>query len=99
MFGVRGAAVGPRDGEELALLTDQFARINTLAVLPDGHLVSGAVFKTIRLWDPGTENELARLEVDTFIQCLAVLIAIEGNSLRLVAGDPLGRLHWMEILD
>ncbi len=48
--------------------------VNPLAVLPDGRLASGSRDKTIRLWDPMTGAETARLEGHTsWINALAVL--------------------------
>jgi len=63
-------------------------------VLPDGRLASGSYDNTIRLWDVAVQREISRLEVDAPVHCLAVL-----PSNHLVAGDELGRLHWLEIVD
>jgi hypothetical protein len=49
---------------------------------------------TIRLWDTATRAEIARLEVDAPVTCLAAL-----TGRRLVAGDQLGRLHWLEVVE
>ena len=49
---------------------------------------------TIRLWDVKTGVETARLETDAPILCLAP--PPPGG---LVAGDSIGRLHWLEIVD
>jgi len=46
------------------------------------------------MWDPSTGAEIARLETDAPINCVTVLPA--G---RLIAGDNLGRLHWLEVVD
>ncbi len=56
-------------------------------------MASGSWDNTIRLWDPTTGAETARLEVDAGIIGLAAL-----SDGRLVAGDSLGRLHWLEIV-
>jgi WD40 repeat protein len=64
-----------------------------LAVLPDSRLVSGGHDRTIRLWDPALRAETARLEVDGVVTRLAAL-----PDCRLVAGDALGRLHWLVIV-
>jgi WD40 repeat protein len=65
-----------------------------LCVLPDGRLASGSGDHTIRLWDTDTQRDITRLEVDGRISCVAAL----PNG-HLVAGDALGRLHWLEIVD
>jgi WD40 repeat protein len=61
--------------------------------MPDGRLVSGADDKTIRVWDLSTLREITRLEVDAAVPCLSVLP--DG---RLVAGDQMGRLHWLKFV-
>jgi WD40 repeat protein len=83
-----------RSGAETARLQGHGGVIAALAVLPDGRLASGGYDRTIRLWDVVSGQELARLEADTNIRCLLSLP--DG---RLIAGDMLGRLHWLEIVD
>ncbi|MCB9946457.1 MAG: hypothetical protein H6842_01365 [Rhodospirillaceae bacterium] len=53
----------------------------------------------MRLWDPATGQELCRLELDAAVDCLAVLPATDDTGWRLIAGDAMGRLHWLEVLD
>ena len=63
-------------------------------MLPSGGLASGSSDNTIRLWETSSGKELARLEVDSAVHCLAALP--DGH---LVAGDAIGRLHWLKIAD
>jgi WD40 repeat protein len=65
-----------------------------LAVLPDGRLASGSSDNTVRIWDVKSGAEITRLEVDGGVRCLVAL-----QNARVVAGDALGRLNWLEILD
>ncbi len=79
---------------ETARLKGHSGSVAALCVLPDGRLASGSYDNTIRLWDVTAGAETARLEIDAPIPCIAAL-----PSGRLVAGDSLGRLHWLEIVD
>jgi WD40 repeat protein len=65
-----------------------------LCVRPDARLASGSLDHTIRLWDVRSGAETASLETDTPINSLTALPAA-----RLVAGDAIGRLHWLEVVD
>lgn len=82
-----------RRGAETACLVGHARGVGALAVLPDGRLASGSDDATVRLWDPGTGRETARLELDGPVTALC---ALADSS--LVAGDRLGRLHWLEVL-
>jgi WD40 repeat protein len=73
----------------------------------DGRLASGSYDGTIRLWDPGSVSgagprsgkEIARLEVDAGVLSLCALPALDGKGCHLVAGDLIGRVHWLEIVE
>jgi WD40 repeat protein len=81
-------------GAETARLEGHSGWVNALCLLPDGRLASGSYDHTIRLWNVAARCELSRLEVDAAVPCLA---ALPGPH--LVAGDALGRLHWLDIVD
>jgi WD40 repeat protein len=84
----------PKAGVETARLEGHSLGVTALCVLPDGRLASGAGDNTIRLWDLTTGAETARLEIDAPVICLITL-----SAARFVAGDALGRLHWLEVVD
>jgi hypothetical protein len=83
-----------KTGVETARLEGHTSVVVALCALVDGRLASGSWDNTIRLWDAKTGTETARLETDAPILCLA--LAPSGG---LVAGDSIGRLHWLEIVD
>ena len=68
--------------------------VYALCLLPDGRLASGSYDKMIRLWDVAAAAETARLDLDA----PASVIAAPRPNL-IVAGDSIGRIHWLEIAD
>jgi WD40 repeat protein len=81
-------------GAETAHLEGHSEWVTALCVLLDGGLASAAYDKTFRLWDTVTRNHITCLEIDAWIKCAATL-----PNRCLVAGDDLGRLHRLEIID
>jgi WD40 repeat protein len=81
-------------GAETARLEGHADTVTALCSLSDGRLASGSDDRTIRVWSAESAAETARLEIDAPV---AALVAIAPN--RLVAGDKLGLLHWLEIVD
>jgi WD40 repeat protein len=84
----------PAQGTETARLEGHHGWVRAMAVLPNGRLTSGGDDRTVRLWDIARGVETARLEVDGAVTCL---IALPDG--RLVAGDVVGRLHWLVIVE
>jgi WD40 repeat protein len=84
-----------RNGTEVGRLVGHQGAIRGLLDLHDGRLASAGDDKTIRVWDLTTRTEVARFEVDASVLSLAELDA--GRL--IVAGDEMGRLHWLEIAE
>jgi WD40 repeat protein len=82
-----------KTGAATVRLEGHTAEVTALCVLSNGRLASGSYDNTIRLWDLKIGAETARLEIDAAVGCLITLAAC------FVAGDALGRLHWLELVD
>ena len=82
-----------KSGAETGRLEGHTSSVQAMVLLPDGRLASASWDRTIRLWNIASSKEIVRLEVDAPVFCLAALP--DG---RLVAGDQIGRLHWLEIV-
>ena len=63
--------------------------------LPDGRRALSASWdNTLKLWDIKTGAQVARFTCDAIATCCAVI-----DAHRLVGGDRLGRLHWLELVE
>jgi len=81
---------------ETATLDTHSSWVTALCMQSDARLVSGSTDNVIRLWDMTARQarEMTRLEVDAPVRCLAAL-----SDGRVVAGDALGRLHWLKVVE
>jgi WD40 repeat protein len=85
----------PVTGTETACIeADSRSKITAMCVLPDGRLATGSWDNVIQLWDTATGREITRLDVEAPVVCITAL-----SAARIVAGDWVGRLHWLEIVD
>ena len=79
-----------RDGDEVSTIFDHTSRINTVATLRDGRILSGGADGLIRIWDP--ENPSA--EPVVFIAHIGQVLAIaELPDGRIASGDNHEELH------
>jgi WD40 repeat protein len=79
-------------GAETARLEGHTSAVAALCLLPDGRLASYSDDRTIRLWDVGKGSEITRLELDAPV---GAIVSPQPNL--ILAGDGVGRLHWLEV--
>jgi WD40 repeat protein len=70
-------------------------RVHALASIGGRRILSGGEDGTLRLWDLSGGAELARLDTDSSITVLAKA----GCDHLILAGDALGRLHWLNVIE
>jgi WD40 repeat protein len=69
--------------------------VQGVAVYKDGHrAVSASLDKTLKVWDLQTYKEVASFTCDADARCCAFV-----DAGRMVGGDELGRLHWLELVE
>ena len=61
-------------------------------MLPDGHIVSGSLEKTLRVWDVATGRTLATLQGDATFTSVARV-----DQHLIVAGDAAGNLWFVDL--
>ncbi len=81
-------------GLNVANLSGHSGSINALCELGAHKLALCSSDHTVRVWDIARGLAIACLEVDAAVQSLAAL-----DNRRFVAGDQLGRLHWLEVVN
>jgi len=81
-------------GVETAQLGGDFGPVTSLSALPNGLLASGTHGNVLQLWDSANGSEIARLHLDAPV---TTILSVTPNV--IVAGDRLGMLHWLEIVD
>lgn len=68
--------------------------VRAVAIAPDGKTaVSGSYDNTLKLWDLQTGKEISTFIGDSSIVCCAV----SPDGLTIVAGEQLGRVHFLRL--
>jgi WD40 repeat protein len=79
-------------GEQLMTLSNNAAAVCSVAVFPDGRIISGTDDGTLKVWDTVTGRNIAIFSGDApFRSC-----AVTSDGL-LIAGDDLGRVHFLRL--
>lgn len=87
-----------RTGSSMHRLAGRAGAVRALAAMPDGRLLSGGWDKAVQLWSrPAADAEplvIASIELDAPVLSLAT--STDGS---IVAGDGIGRIHWLRLLE
>jgi WD40 repeat protein len=82
-------------GQVLKTLEGHSREVRAVALLPDSRrALSASDDKTLKLWDLETGVQVAAFTCDAAARCCACI-----DDRRLVAGDQLGRLHWLALVE
>ena len=69
--------------------------VRAVALFPDGRrALSVSDDKTLKLWDLETGAEVGGFTCDAPASCCTVI-----DAGRMVCGDRLGRLHWLQLVE
>jgi WD40 repeat protein len=81
-------------GRELKTLQGHTEWVTAVALSPDGrYALSGSDDHTLKLWDLMTGTISAEFSVD----CPISAIALSASKWTIVAGDKLGRVHFLNL--
>jgi len=83
-------------GPLLRTLTGHTGPVNAVALTADGTLaVSGCNDNTLKVWDLDTEAILAEFTADGLVH----VFAINSSGKTIIAGDALGRVHFLSYVE
>jgi hypothetical protein len=83
-------------GHCTATLAGHSRWVNALALLPDGRLASGSVDKTIRIWSWSSEYRRWTSSASFVADASITTLSYAPTQRILVAGDVIGRLHFLK---